>query len=68
VATQVWRALGQEEGARGSLAEAARKLDERAGRIPEGEARQRFLDRSRDQAKLRSLSAHEPARGVKVEP
>jgi hypothetical protein len=57
VAAEVWSALRQDEAARSSLAEAARKLDERAHLIPDREARQRFLDHSRDQAKLRSLTA-----------
>jgi hypothetical protein len=55
VAAAVGNALGQAAAARDALAAAERKLGETVARIPAGEARQRFLDHSRDQAKQRSL-------------
>jgi hypothetical protein len=46
VAAAVRRALGQEEAARRAIAEADRKRDDRAGRIPDPEVRRRFLAHS----------------------
>jgi tetratricopeptide (TPR) repeat protein len=54
VAAEVQAALGQEEAARVGLAEAERRLAECAARIPETVARQRFLDHSREHARLRA--------------
>jgi tetratricopeptide (TPR) repeat protein len=55
-AAEVRHALGQEETARAALRQAAHRLAACAAKISDPAARQRFLDHSREHARLRELS------------